>query len=363
MNNRQFSLRYVTALVLIFSVGLQSCDNDPVIVPIGADGFFIINEGAFGNSNASLSFYDRETNQVTNDVFAAKNSRLLGDQAQSMSVWEGKGYIVVQNSGKVEVIDAEDYTSIKTITDGIESPRYFVGYSSTKGYVSDWGFDGVTGTVKVIDLTTNTVTKSIPTGQGANRMLLVDNKLYVSNSGGYGYDNTVKIIDTGTDAVTASITVGDNPNSLQRDKDGNIWVVCAGVLAYNEDFSIDENNSTPSSIVKVTGDAKTLEMKFTTFTYSTAGQLGISPEGDQLYVNFDGQLYKIATSATTLPTSAFLTKSYYGFAVDPFNGDVIGGILGTPGFSSAGKIEIYNQAGMLKNSFDVGIAPNGCAFK
>lgn len=340
---------------------LHACGNDPSIISPGADGFFIVNEGQFNRSNASISFYDRETDQVTNNIFEAVNGRGVGDQAQSMTVWNGKGYIVVQNSAKVEVIDADTYTSLKTISDGIESPRFFIGYSETKGYVSDWG-DGFSGSVKVIDLTTNTVTGSIPAGQGPNKMVLRENKLYVANNGGFGYDNTIAIIDTSTDTVVGSITVGDNPNSLQFDKDGNLWVFNSGMFVFNEDFSINEEESTPASLSRVdANNTESLRVSFTKFTYAASGQLSINETGDTLYFIFDGQLFKMATSATTLPTTPLRDDRYYGFAFDPFTGDLVGGK--DYAFASNGTIEILSSDGTLKKSFEVGIAPNGCAFK
>lgn len=339
-----------------------ACDPDSgVETPVGADGFFVVNEGGFGNGNSSLSFYDRKTDVLTNNVFASKNGRPLGDQAQSMAVFEGKGYIVVQNSGKVEVIDAADFSSVKTITEGLESPRYFIGVSSTKGYVSDWGADGVTGMIKVINLENLTVTKTVAIGKGPNRFLKKDNFVYVTNAGGFAKDNTVKVLDINTDAVVKTITVGDNPNSLQVDRDGNIWVASGGQLEYNSDWTINETKSSKASLSKIANDAEVLRLTFSKVTYDGLGQLAISPEGDRLYYNFDGAVYAMATTATALPANSFINVSYYGLAVDPFNGNVIGGLA--PNFSSAGKADIYDNTGKLLKSFVVGIAPNSCAFK
>lgn len=362
MNNRYNLRRLLIAVALLAVFFLQSCDNnDPEPLRPGEDGFFIVNEGAFGNGNASLSFYDRDTDAVTNYVFKTKNGRDLGDQAQSMTVFENKGYVVVQNDSKIEVINVDDFSSIATIDEDLPNPRYFLGISVTKAYVSDWGVDGLTGTVKVVDLSTHSVTKTIPTGQGANKMILVGNLVYVVNAGGYGSDNTIKIIDTNIDAVTGSITVGDNPNSIVRDSDGNIWTSSSGATVYNDDFSIDEDNSTKGSLSKITSDEEVLRLEVDVFTYSNIGNLSISPDGKTLYYMFNGNVYSMATSATVLPTTPFKAKDYYGIAVDPFNGNIIG--CEAPTFSSAGNIEIMDASGNILNTFEVGIAPNGCAFK
>src|SRR6188474_1098650 len=136
-------------VVLAAMIFIQACSDDPNPIKPGESGFFIVNEGAWGNSNTSLSYYDRKTDEVTNDLIFNLDHP-LGDQSQSMTVFEGKGYIAVQNSSKVEVIDVNTFTWLATISEGLPSPRYFLGVSSNKAYVSDWGADGFTGTVKVI---------------------------------------------------------------------------------------------------------------------------------------------------------------------------------------------------------------------
>ncbi len=364
MNINLIVKKFITLSVLAAFILVQSCSDDPEpgIKP-GESGFFVVNEGGFGNGNTSVSFYDRKTDAITNDIFAAKNGRPLGDQSQSMTVFENKGYIVVQNSAKIEVIDASDFSSLATITGELPNPRYFVGVSSAKGYVSDWGADGVTGTVKVIDLITYKVTKTIATGKGANRMLKVGNLVYVANAGGYDKDNTVKVINVNTDAIVASITTGDNPNSLQKDKDGSIWVTSSGALAYNPDFSINVANSTKGSVSKIasSNNTETLRLTVDKVTYSAPGNLGISPDGMKLYYTYDNAIYSLSTTSTTLPSSAFINKNYYGLSVDPFNGNIIGCVA--PNFSSSGSIDVYDHSGNLQKSYTVGIGPNGCAFK
>jgi YVTN family beta-propeller protein len=346
-------------VVLAAMIFIQACSDDPNPIKPGESGFFIVNEGAWGNSNTSLSYYDRKTDVVTNDLIFNINHP-LGDQSQSMTVFEGKGYIVVQNSSKVEVINVNTFTWLTTISEGLPSPRYFLSVSSTKAYVSDWGADGLTGTVKVIDLSTYRVTKTIPTGSGANQMVKVGNQVYVTNSGGYGKDNTVKVIDTNSDAVVATITTGDNPNSIQVDNDGNIWVASSGATVYNDDWSVDEENSTKGSISKINSSNTEVLRLSVDNIFSSPKNLNISTDGTILYYLYDGGIYSLSTSATSLPTTAFKEKSYYGLAVDPFNDNVMG--CYAPNFSSAGSIDVYDEAGTLLGTKTVGIGPNGFAF-
>jgi YVTN family beta-propeller protein len=358
-----FNFRKLLVLLALFStLVIQSCDDDePDAVLPGEAGFFVVNEGGFPNDNTSISFYDRERGEMTNDLFFSVNGEKLGIQAQSLSVFEGKAYIMVQGSNKIEVINADDYKKITTITEDIESPRYFLAISSTKAYVSDWGENGVIGTVKVLDLTTNQVIKTIPTGEGANKMLRVGNSVYVTNSGGSGADNTIKIIDVNTDAVTSSITVGDNPNSILQDAAGNIWVSSSGALTYNEDWSIDEENSTKGAISKIVNNAESVRLEMSDVVYGGAGNLSMSPDGTVLYYTFNGGVYALSTSANALPTSPLITKNYYGLAVDPFNGNIIGTLA--PNFSAAGTIEIRDTNGSLLDTHTVGIGPSSVAFK
>lgn len=355
---------FLAAFILSTSL-FFSCSDSEVKLNLpsaNVDGYFIVNEGAWGVGNTSLSFYDKTNEEVYNDLFFIANNELsLGDQSQSMTVFGDQAYIMVQNSAKIEVIDKGSLQSTATISEGIESPRYFTGYSATKGYASDWGADGVSGSIKVLDLSNYTVTKTISTGQGTNELMIDGDKLYAVNAGGWGRDNSLVIIDTNTDEVTNTIEVADNPNSLQIDADGNIWVLASGHTEYDpDDFSVVVDQSTDGSLSKLSSSGEVL----LTLSFSdliSPKHLRISNDGQTLYYIFNSAIYEMDITADALPTEALVSKGYYGLSIDPTDGSIIG--CEAPNFSSSGNIDIYSVAGVLVSSHTVGIAPNGCAFR
>jgi len=69
--------------------------------------------------------------------------------------------------------------------------------------------DSSTGTVSVVDLTTNTVTETIPVGLQPERMTVSGQYLFVANAN----SDTVSVVDTTTDAVVQTIDVRPYPNA------------------------------------------------------------------------------------------------------------------------------------------------------
>lgn len=359
--NRLFQV----GLIAITAI-LSSCSDDDVStsIPVGAEGFYVINEGGFGNGNTSISFYDRNSDNISNDLFLTANGVALGDQAQSIGVHNERAYIVVQNSSKIEVVNTADFSSVATISEEVESPRYFLAVSDTKGYVSDWGADGVSGSVRVIDLTTNAVTATIQTeSQGANRMLLVGNEVFLANSGGFGRDSNITVINITTDQVARTIAVADNPDGMVQDANGDIWVACKGHTAFDfQTFEVIEEESTPAAIIKINTDGDVLaRLDYTAVGFGLdASSIHINSTGDRIYYLYSGQIFSMSTSDTSLPSSPFVNDFYYGMSVDPFTNNVIG--CEAPDFNSSGNIDIYTSAGTLETTFSVGIGPNGCTY-
>ena len=364
MHLSYFSLRPLRqhALWLTASLFLFSCSDDdvsPSVPPSSLNGYFIVNEGAFQGGNTSLSYYDRASDSVLNNVFETANGSKLGDQSQSMTVIGDRGFVVVQNSAKIEVIDRSDFTSVATITEGIVSPRYLIGVDDTKAYVTDWGEDGITGTVKVIDLASYQVTASIPVGEGPNQLLSSDGRVYVANGGAFGHDSTVMVLDPQADAVVDTIIVGDNPSSLAIDVNGALWIAGGGLVRYTDDFSaIMEEESTPGFLAVIENDQVSRRFE--------AAQINVGPSSlttniarTDLYFHYRGGVHTITSDATTLPETPLIDADFLGLAVDPVTDEIL---VGDRNYSSEGRFYRYAPTGELINSYTVGIAPNGFAF-
>ena len=74
-------------------------------ITIGDKALFVVNQGNFMYGNASLSFYDPESQSFENEIFIRSNGVNLGDVAHSMTIHNGKGYLVVNNSGIIFIIE------------------------------------------------------------------------------------------------------------------------------------------------------------------------------------------------------------------------------------------------------------------
>jgi YVTN family beta-propeller protein len=363
MKTKTKKLFYFAAIVGAFTVSSCKKDDpapDPVVeTPAGTtydNGVFITNEGPFGSGSGTLSFYSRSSGSISNDIFEAKNGYPLGNIVQSMEIYNGNAYIVVNNAGKVEVADGTSLASNGAIT-GFTSPRYFLGITSTKGYVSEWGTGGVAGAVKVVDLATKTITATITTGKGAEGMALAGTKVYVACGGGFDNDSVVTVINAATNAVVTNINVGANPKNVKMDANGKLWVLCSGQWDATYTFLIKTGK-----LVRIDTATNAVDLSLTlTSTTSQPSSLAINGAKTILYYTYNGGVYGQSTASASLSGTALINRSFYGLGIDPTNNYIYGADAGN--FSSNGKIIRYNAAATLIDSVTVGVIPGGFYFK
>jgi hypothetical protein len=174
-------------------------------------------------------------------------------------------------------------------------------------------------------------------------------------------EKTVSVIDPTTNTVTNTIMVADSPRKIVEDADGKIWVLCAGFIEYNPDFTIA--SETPSALVRINAITKEVEATITLFDTQHPNQLGISPDGSTLYIGggfgFQG-IYTHDVSSSSFAGSTLIdSESFYGFSVNPENGNVYG--FQAPTFTDPGLFIRYNASGSKLGEYTVGIGPNGAA--
>ncbi|MFT6747540.1 MAG: hypothetical protein ACJAZ2_001893, partial [Glaciecola sp.] len=151
--------RLLVVAVLLFVV--CSCKKDRpeenvfVSEISGEQGVYIGSEGNFQFGNASLSYYDINSNEISPKVYENANGSKVGDVLQSIHQKGNTLYLVVNNSGKVELIDQFTFKNKGTIS-GFSSPRYFLTVSNSKAYVTDL----YASAIAVVDLNKLEITKS-----------------------------------------------------------------------------------------------------------------------------------------------------------------------------------------------------------
>jgi len=230
MKNLFYLVRLSCFFILSFS--LFSCEWDSQS-PIGADfgepsrdyqnGFFVVNEGNFSWGKGTLTFIHQngiDRGRVENNIFERVNNEPLGNVAQSMNIHNGKGYIVVNNSQKVEVVNPTTLERIAIITN-LHSPRYFIGINDSKAYITTIYRD----LIYVIDLQTNRVTKEIRTNDWTEKMVKLGDYMWVTSHDA----DKVWIIDTRNDEIIHTITTPAGSKWLVADVAQNrVWILAAG---------------------------------------------------------------------------------------------------------------------------------------
>jgi len=338
------------AALLIFT----SCTKEDDNTKNGAfsNGIFIVNEGQYKSGTGTITYFNPDSNLIKQDIFEMINGRPLGNIAQSMTIYNGKGYIVVNNAKTVEVVDIATFKSEATITN-LVNPSQFLVIDATKGYISDWA-----GNVAVVDLNTNKVSKTIPAGTGPDGMVKSGNYVYVANSGGLSVDSTVTIIDFTKDKVVKTIHVGDVPLGIVADGNGRIWVMCKGLGFAGYPAAGD----TPGSLIRINPETLTVDF---TYKFSSSAdhpeKLVINKQKTMLYFLHNNGIYKFNLALATSVPEMVVSRYFYSLGYENKTGYLYASDV--KDYSSNGIVlRIKADDGSVVDSIQAGIIPRGFAF-
>jgi DNA-binding beta-propeller fold protein YncE len=335
----------VIFIILVFS----SCKKTPELPEANfsfGGGVLILNEGNFGAGNGSLSFFSYDSLKTYNDLFSSINDRPLGDVPNSIIIKEDKAYIIVNNSGKIEVIDQATLESKATLS-GLISPRQMAIINNNKAYVSSLYSDSVV----IINLSDNTISGYINLRRSSEAIILAGNFAYISNWLG---GNEIMVVNTVNDQVVDSIEVGIEPESMVLDRNLKIWVLCNGGWARQTNAELDVINIGNNKIEK--------KFLFSNIEESPSS-LQIDGYGMTLYF-LDNGVRQMDINSSDLPAFSFIPETdghFYKIAINPINSDVF--ITDAVDFIQSGYILQYKNNGAFVSKNRTGIIPGSMCFK
>ncbi len=332
---------------------LDDDEEDPEKGPLEfTNGIYVVNQGLTQNTDqfGSLTFIERgEDGTSIRDVFRTNNpTRELGNRTRSMHVVNGLGYIISTNANRIDVVRMDDFKYLGPIL-GLEKPRFLLPVGPGIAWVSQWGADGFQGSIAVVDLSSNTVLRTIPVRPGPEEMIVQNGNVFVANSGGFLLDSVITKIDIETETILKEIEVGLQPQSIEIDVNRSIWVLTRGFQEFNQ--------SRDGRLVQLSNDQITREF----VVDQGAGNLTINNSGDRLYYTMRGAVFAHPVSQTSISLASFIDFPYLTVAIDPKTDNIIG--ADARNFQVTGRIVIHSPAGEELEEHTVGIVPIDFCFQ
>lgn len=320
-----------------------------------ANGLFITNEGNFQYGNATLSYYDPTTRKVENEVFFKANGMKLGDVAQSMTIHDGKGWIVVNNSHVVFAIDLTTFKEVGRI-ENLTSPRYIHFVNDEKAYVTQiWDNRifivnplkyEITGHIKVPDMTMES---------GSTEQMVQLGKYVYCNC--WSYQNRIIKIDSETDEIVDQLTVGIQPTSLVMDKYEKLWTITDG------GYEGSPYGYEAPALYRIDAASFKVEKEFRFKLGDWPSEVQLNGARDTIYwINND--IWRMDVLSERVPVRPFVdynNTKYYGLTVDPHNSDVY--VADAIDYTQQGKIYRLSAQGELIDEFYVGVTPGAFCWK
>lgn len=345
-------LQFSKAFALIFI--LFACtENDPEI-PLGEfdSGILIMNEGSFGSNDGEVYHLNSTTDELKANIFEEANARPFAGLLQDMVLENDRLYLVA-NTGKVEVVNPGDFTSLGSVTADLDQPRSLT-VNSGKLFISDYGpYDASYATPEsYIAVVNNTLGGEVSTKIAVSRKPedLISYGKYVLVAG--SEEGKVEVIDAEKSELIETIEVEGSPSRF-FEADGKIYLFSPNgdeLILYS--FHLDN------------------------FTLATTTQYPISNATGKFAIDENGVMYILTSSGWPDYQDGIALLDIFGSAIDPtwYEGSGFYGIGYDPvldeiyvtnsnGFQGNGTVTVLDEDGVEKRSFEAGRGPSGFMFR
>ncbi len=330
---------YFHLLLIVFGLPFfSSCDEKEKFVPADYT-CLIVNQGNYTSSNGSLSIL-KPDGTVGQEVYTKANGWKLAAIIESVALYRDMVILMCSNEDKVEIIDSKTFKVLCEPVRGIGIPRYCAVYNN-KAYITctdNWDPEA-NGQVCKIDLATKTMVKQIDVNGIPEGIKELGGLLYVATGNG------VTVIDPDTDGIIQQKDIsekGVTAKHLITDYEGKLWISFTsegktGIASFDvqaNEFSsfIPLMNMDLWGSIDITPDGRNLLYLY------TSGIVGAqSPEEETAIRSFD------IVTQTVRTTPVVKGTGFYGFNVNPLNGDIY--TANVNGFIMNSVMYIYNTSG------------------
>jgi hypothetical protein len=305
-------------------------------------GVFVLNEGNFNWGNATVDYVAYVENKIYKNIFQEVNDFPVGDVLHSSFIDNGKLHLVMNNSGKIHVVNMDDFKYLYS-SPQLQSPRNIVLFQD-KFFVSDL----YANKMHVLRRSDLQMVNTIALPGWVEQMQIVGQELILANV----KKHKLYFLNLLSQTITDSLTVPDEPMYLQTDKNGMLWMLSYGALFPETQGAITQVNPLDKTILK--------SFSFPLGDHPT--RLLMNYNKDTLYF-INTHVYKMSISAEQNPSEIFINgngKNFYALGVHPTNGNVwVGDAID---FVQSGRVYEYTASGVYKTEYVCGIIPGGFVF-
>ncbi len=328
----------------LYILGFYGCKvnhptpEQPMEPMVGENRVIILNEGNFMFGNGSISVIDKKTGSVTNDVYQSQNGVPLGDVPQSMIQYNGLGYIVVNNSGKIEVVDLKDFSSVKTIS-GFTSPRQMTIVNQNP--LLAWVTDLYANKIWEIDLQAGIIQREIPLMGWSENIFYSNSEVFILNKS----DSVIHVLDANTGALKTTLNVGGSIIDFKQWSSSELMVL------------------SKKGLYKLDMDLVSFLPVYSFDSSRTALRMAVDTVQELVYF-IDNDVFVFDPSSLQPKVEVFLSKSlvfsFYGLEVDSENNSVY--VTNTKDFVQKGEVIALDVNGNELAKYLVGVNPQFLVF-
>ncbi len=281
------------------------------------ESIYILNYGSYENISSTIDLYNETNKTIQNKAFEDANEAEYNSNAQSFSIYNGKGYLTGNVSDKIDVIDA---STLEHIT---SSPS---------------------------------VSKKIELPGGPEGVIIENNKLYAALE----YRDSVAVINLDNHSISY-IEMPAIPQHFVKGKNGNLWVSL--VSTYSDPAPED---SLGVGIIDPDTDELTGRVPFSGI--SGDGQLAINSDKDKIYVmgkaaypGTESSVYEIDVAGKSIGQSALISgDNFNGIGCHPESNNIY--VLISSSSQETGSLKVYDSEGTLLDTKETGVAPQEVVF-